>query len=203
MAIARSDITGAVLAGGQGARMGGADKGLQPFRGTPLAQHALERLKPQVGSRIVNANRHLESYRAMGVPVWPDAEGGFQGPLAGILASLQHCDTGWLVTVPCDAPHFPHDLVARLSAAVHDASAAAAVVEAPDEAGVVRLQSVFLMLRARLAPGLASALGGGERKVERWLSAVGCVRVRYDDSEPFANLNTLEELRALEAGPVR
>ena len=115
MTIAREDITGLVLAGGRGSRMGGVDKGLQNHHGVPLAMHALLRLAPQVGSTMINANRNLAAYESMGVPVWPDALPDYAGPLAGFLAGLERCETPWLVTVPCDSPLFPDDLVARLA----------------------------------------------------------------------------------------
>ena len=116
-------ITGLILAGGQGRRLGGVDKGLQLFAGQPLVQHALRRLAPQVGRVMISANRNLEAYRQMGVPVWPDPPElqGYQGPLAGVLAGLQACDTAYLVTIPCDCPRFPSDLVQRLSAAIGQA----------------------------------------------------------------------------------
>src|ERR1700722_12236425 len=104
---ARKDITGLILAGGRGSRMGGVDKGLQPYLGRPLASHIFERLRPQVGSLMVNANRNLETYRAMGVAVWPDEIPDFPGPLAGMLAGLVHCETHLMATVPCDTPSFP------------------------------------------------------------------------------------------------
>jgi molybdopterin-guanine dinucleotide biosynthesis protein A len=111
----QQDITGLILAGGRGSRMGGVDKGLQNHQGLPLALHALLRLQPQVGSLMINANRNLAAYEAMGVPVWPDAESDFPGPLAGFLVGLERCETSWLVTVPCDTPGFPLDLVQRLN----------------------------------------------------------------------------------------
>ena len=115
MPIDRADITGLILAGGRGSRMGGVDKGLQNFHGIPLAQHALRRLAPQVGHLMLNANRNLDAYRAMGAPVWGDEVPDFPGPLAGMLAGLRHCETPYLVTAPCDTPYFPDDLTARLA----------------------------------------------------------------------------------------
>ena len=114
MTIAREDITGIVLAGGRGSRMGGVDKGLQNHKGVPLALHALLRLQPQVGESMVNANRNLAAYESFGVPVWPDAQTDYAGPLSGFLAGLEQCGTRWLATVPCDSPLFPTDLVQRL-----------------------------------------------------------------------------------------
>jgi molybdopterin-guanine dinucleotide biosynthesis protein A len=126
--IAATDITGLVLAGGRGTRMGGVDKGLQSHLGLPLALHTLLRLQPQVGAVMINANRNLAAYEAMGAPVWPDALPDYPGPLAGMLAGLEHCETPWLLTVPCDTPGFPHDLAARLAqaAAAQDADIAMA-----------------------------------------------------------------------------
>ncbi len=154
-------ITGLVLAGGQGRRMGGVDKGLQALRGRPLVEHALERLRPQVGRLAINANRHLDAYRAYGLPVWPDAPAAeqetFPGPLAGLLAGLDRCETPWLVTVPCDTPDFPLDVVERLAAAAARGQADVAMV-ATREDGQQRLQPVFCLLRAELRDSLRDYL---------------------------------------------
>ncbi len=111
------DITGLILAGGRGSRMGGVDKGLQNFRGLPLALHTLMRLQPQVGDVMINANRNLAAYESFGVPVWPDGLADYAGPLAGFLTGLERCEAPWLLTVPCDTPLFPPDLAARLAQA--------------------------------------------------------------------------------------
>src|SRR5271155_2698102 len=113
--------------------MGGVDKGLQLFQGVPLAHHALRRLSPQVGQVMVNANRNLERYRAMGLAVYSDAVPDFAGPLAGVLAGLDHCLTPYLVTVPCDTPYFPHDLVERLAGGLFGADIATAYTREGDE----------------------------------------------------------------------
>ena len=122
MVIPRTEITGLVLAGGRGSRMGGVDKGLQLYEGRPLAQHALMRLLPQVASVMINANRNLDTYRSMNVPVWPDEVPDYPGPLAGMLSGLVHCETPYLITVPCDAPNYPLDLVSRLAHGLSDTS---------------------------------------------------------------------------------
>ena len=132
MSIARDQITGLVLAGGRGSRMGGVDKGLQSFQGTTLAQHAFARLAPQVSSMMINANRNLAVYQDFGVPVWPDDPADFAGPLAGILAGLAHCSTAYLLTVPCDTPNFPLDLGARLAEGLIAADADIAVAYSRD-----------------------------------------------------------------------
>jgi molybdopterin-guanine dinucleotide biosynthesis protein A len=195
--IDRHDITGLVLAGGRGSRMGGVDKGLQTLEGRPLVELVLQRLSPQVGGVMINANRHLNVYEALGHPVWPDASDDFAGPLAGFLAGLSHCATPWLVTVPCDTPRFPVDLVERLAAAIGTARVAVVVT---DEGGVSRRQPVFSLLRRDLRDELASYLAQGGRKIDSWLDQQGCADVRFEDPATFFNANTIEELRQL-GGP--
>jgi molybdopterin-guanine dinucleotide biosynthesis protein A len=201
MTIAIDDITGLILAGGRGSRMGGVDKGLQNHRGIPLAMHALMRLSPQVGALMVNANRNLGAYEAMGAPVWPDALPDFAGPLAGFLAGLEHCETPWLVTVPCDTPDFPLDLVARLAAAADAAGATIALATAPED-GVQRPQPVFCLMRAELMESLVAFTADGGRKIDRWTAQHGAVQVPFDDARAFFNANTLAELHQLQ-GPNR
>ncbi len=199
--ISPAQITGLVLAGGRGSRMGGVDKGLQPYLGQPLAQHALQRLAPQVGPLMISANRHLADYAALGVPVWPDAQADYPGPLAGLLSGLRHCQTPYLLSVPCDSPRFPADLAARLAAALLEAQAQIAVVSLRDEAGVPRRQPVFCLMRCEgLAESLARSLAAGEHKVGQWLARHRCVEPLFEPAEDFVNMNTLDELRRLERG---
>lgn len=193
--IARSDITGMVLAGGRGSRMGGVDKGLQMLGDEPLVAHALRRLAPQVGPLMINANRHLDRYAGFGLPVWPDADAEFAGPLAGFLAGLNRCNTPWLVTVPCDTPRFPIDLVARLAAGAGNASVAIAVTT---QDGQAQRQPVFCLLRRELQTSLAAFIAEGGRKIDRWLDQHGCMGVPFDDADAFFNANTIEELRSLD-----
>lgn len=194
------DVTGLVLAGGRGSRMGGVDKGLQLLDGRPLAQHALQRLQPQVSALLVNANRHGEQYAALasdfGAAVVRDAQSDFPGPLAGWLAGLAACRTPWIVTVPCDTPHFPHDLVARLAAALDDGADLA--MAATLEGGREQLQPVFSLLRCSLHDDLAQALAEGERKIDRWARRHRLRVLRFDDAAAFANANTADELAALQ-----
>ena len=199
MSIPAEEITGLVLAGGRGSRMGGVDKGLQSHQGMPLALHALLRLQLQVGAAMVNANRNLAAYESMGVPVWPDPLADYPGPLAGLLAGLEHCDTPYLVTVPCDTPNFPEDLVARLAAAL-EAGGADIAMAASLEDGQMRSQPVFCLLKTELLESLVAFLQSGERKVDRWTGQHRCVVVPFDDSSAFFNANTLAELRQLQNG---
>jgi molybdopterin-guanine dinucleotide biosynthesis protein A len=195
--IAREDITGLVLAGGRGSRMGGVDKGLQDHRGIPLALHALRRLQPQVGTAMLSANRNLPDYEAMGVPVWSDSIEGYAGPLAGLLTGLEHVRTDWLVTVPCDTPDFPPDLVDRLAEAAAGQGAEIAMA-ATREDGELRAQPVFCLLRASLAPSLLAFLQAGERKFGKWTAQHRMVQVAFDDAAAFFNANTSDELRQLQ-----
>jgi molybdopterin-guanine dinucleotide biosynthesis protein A len=199
-----ANITGVVLAGGRGARMGGIDKGLQDFNGTPLALNALRRLAPQVNEVVINANRNLEAYRAFGVPVFADdAPDDYAGPLAGFLAALTHCKTPWLATVPCDSPMFPEDLVQRLANGLQASAAVGAesdiAVAAAPEDGTLRLQPVFCLMRVTLRDSLAQFLSEGGHKVGAWLAQQKTLRVAFDAQDharAFANVNTLDELKA-------
>ena len=199
--IPAEQITGLVLAGGRGSRMGGIDKGLQNHLGLPLAMHALLRLQPQVGQMMVNANRNLGAYEAMGAPVWPDAMAGgsesYPGPLAGFLAGLEHCETPYLVTVPCDTPNFPADLVQRLAAGLVAEDAEIAIA-ATLEHGQVQVQPVFCLMAATLLQSLVTFTQGGQRKIDRWTGQHRCATVLFDDANAFFNANTLDELQRLQ-----
>jgi len=197
MTIARDDITGLILAGGRGSRMGGVDKGLQNHQGMPLAMHALLRLGPQVGQLMINANRNLGAYESMGVPVWPDALPDYPGPLAGFLAGLEHCETPYLVTVPCDTPRFPLDLVERLADALEAAQADIAMA-ATMENGERQVQPVFCLMKSALMESLVEFTRSGQRKIDRWTAQHRCVEVVFDDAGAFFNANTLAELQQLQ-----
>ncbi len=190
-------ITGLVLAGGRGSRMGGVDKGLQNHLGIPLALHAMQRLSPQVGAVMISANRHLDTYASFGVPVWPDAMADHPGPLAGFLAGLEHCTTPYLVTVPCDTPNFPTDLVARLAAGLIAQSAQSAVAAAR-EGDRMQVQPVFCLMASGLKDSLLEFIASGQRQVERWVALHRCATVVFDDVAAFANANTAQELQRLQ-----
>lgn len=198
------DITGLVLAGGRGLRMGGLDKGMQRFRGQPLARHCLGRLAAQVGTAAINANRHLQEYAAWGAPVWPDSAdaGEFAGPLAGFLAGLEHCQTPYLCTVACDTPLFPFDLGERLAQALDGQGCNLAMAAAAEEDGQVRHQPVFCLIKATLRDSLRAFIAGGGRKIDAWTASEHAVCVvfdqAHDDPRAFFNANTLEQLRHLE-----
>jgi molybdopterin-guanine dinucleotide biosynthesis protein A len=197
-----SDVTGVILAGGRGSRMGGVDKGLQSFNGMPLALHALMRLSPQVREVMINANRNLSAYEAFGVPVWPDVLADYAGPLAGFLTALERCETPWLVTVPCDTPRFPQDLVARLARAAQDQGTDIAMAAAREEDGELRTQPVFCLLRVELLESLVRFTQGGGRKIDAWTGAHKTSIVPFDgpgdDPGAFFNANTPAELHGLE-----
>ena len=199
-------ITGLILAGGRGSRMGGVDKGLQNFRGQPLAQQTLVRLQQQSlppQDILINANRNLAAYQSLGVPVWPDSLDGFAGPLAGFLTGLEHCQTPLLLTVPCDSPLFPLDLVQRLVQAMADQDADLAMAAAPEADGTVRPQPVFCLLKTELLESLIKFTQGGGRKIDAWTGQHRCATVPFDlpgDSpHAFSNANTLAELQQLES----
>jgi molybdenum cofactor guanylyltransferase len=199
-------ITGLILAGGRGARMGGIDKGLQNFNGTPLTLHTLMRLQMQEGAPLseimIVANRNLSAYESFGVQVWPDSTDGFAGPLAGFLTGLERCETSLLLTAPCDSPLFPLDLAQRLTAALTDDNADIAMAAAREEDGTVRPQPVFTLMRTSLLESLVKFMQAGGRKIDAWTAQHTTVVVPFDEPEvdphAFFNANTLEELHRLE-----
>jgi len=195
--ISRADITGLVLAGGRGQRMGGVDKGLQLLRGTPLAQVALERLRPQVAGLLVSANRHLDTYATFGAPVLSDLVPDHPGPLAGLLAGLKHCPTAWLQAVPCDTPAFPADLVARLATAA-SAEGADVAMAATLEDDRVQPQPVFCLVRRTLETDLAAFIAEGGASPRAWAARHRTALVPFDDAAAFANANTLADLQRLQ-----
>jgi molybdopterin-guanine dinucleotide biosynthesis protein A len=188
------EVTGIVLAGGQGSRMGGVDKGLQPFRGRPMVEHVLERLAPQVGSILVNANRNVDEYARFGHRVIADEIAGFAGPLAGFERGLAHAATPLVATVPCDSPFVPHDLVERLRAGLDERQAQLAVAKTGDQA-----HPVFTLMRREVHASLRDFLASGQRKIDRWYASLAVAEVAFDDeADAFLNINTREELASLE-----
>jgi len=196
------DITGLVLAGGRGSRMGGVDKGLQNHQGVALALHTLLRLGSQVGHVMINANRNLGAYESFGVPVWPDPVGEFAGPLAGFAAGLERCETALLLSVPCDTPNFPDDLATRLADAL-DAEQADLAYAVTFEDGREQRQPVFCLMKSTLSESLIAFLHGGGHKIDAWFAQHRAVPVRFDDASAFFNANTAAELAQLQQPHVR
>jgi molybdopterin-guanine dinucleotide biosynthesis protein A len=208
-AIHPQDITGLILAGGRGSRMGGVDKGLQNFNGMPLALHALMRLGPQVETVMVNANRNLSAYESFGASVWPDASADFAGPLSGFLVGLERCETPYLLTVPCDTPRLPLDLAERLAQALMREDADMAMAAAPEINAQgqteLRSQPVFCLMKVAMLESLVAFTHAGGRKIDAWTDQHKTVLVPFDaphdDPLAFANVNTLQELQTLESQP--
>ena len=181
-------VSGIVLAGGLGRRMGGVDKGLQPLHGRAMVEHVLERFAPQVDEIVINANQNLERYAAFGHRVVSDQVGGFAGPLAGLHAGLAAISRPIAATVPCDSPFLPEDLVARLQRALGDNDLAVAKTGAQPH-------PVFALVRRAVSGNLQAFLAGGGRKIDAWYSSLKVVEVNFDDeADAFRNINTLEEL---------
>ncbi len=203
-----NDITAVILAGGRGSRMGGVDKGLQSFKGLPLALHTLQRLQVGggVGEVMINANRNLAAYESFGVPVWPDGLADYAGPLAGFLTGLERCETPYLLTVPCDTPLLPFDLAQRLAGALATQDADLAMVSAPESGKngqmQLRAQPVFCLLRTELLESLVRFTQAGGRKIDAWTAQHNTALVTFDqpgdDPQAFFNANTLIELQSLE-----
>ncbi len=189
-------MTGVVLAGGLGRRMGGVDKGLQLLNGETLVAQVVARFAPQVDRLLINANRNPDAYAQFGYPVVPDAMPDFAGPLAGLHAALSVANTPLVATVPCDSPFLPHDLVSRLFLALTDANAEIAVAQTGDQP-----HPVFCLCRRDLLPHLSEYLRSGRRRFEGWYASLNAVLVAFDDQPgAFENINSPDELARFEQG---
>ena len=197
-------ITALILAGGRGMRMGGVDKGLMPlgnagnfanFGKRAMVEQVIERLQPQVGRILVNANQNTEHYAAFGHPVITDAMPDFAGPLAGVQAGLLHCQTPLMVTAPCDSPFLPLDLVSRLAHALENNGSDVAIA-VTGEGKTHQSHPVFCLLKTTLLPHLSDYLSAGGRKFGHWYSTLQTTEVHFSDEMAFRNINTVEELRA-------
>jgi molybdopterin-guanine dinucleotide biosynthesis protein A len=191
MNVATRDITGVILAGGRGSRLGGVDKGLVQLHGRPLVEYVIDALRPQVGALLISANRNRDVYASYGYPVIADVMGDYDGPLAGMLSAMRAAGTAYILTTPCDAPSIPADLARRLAAALVRENAVASTVSFQG-----RLQPVFALLRCTLAGDLENFLKQGERGTGEWLRRHEAVQVDFsNEAEVFANINTPEELQ--------
>ena len=186
------NVTGLILAGGRGERMGGADKGWVMVDGRPLIVSVVERFAPQVGHLLISANRNIERYAALGEVVEDDTAHvngeRFAGPLIGVLSALRRARTDWLAIVPCDAPNLPGDLVQRLASAMLDTDAIAACARSCGQ-----LQPTFAVVKTSTVDQLASSIASGERAMHRWLESLNAVAVNFDDAQAFINVNTIPD----------
>jgi len=189
-------VTGLILAGGLGRRMGGIDKGLQMLGGKPMVEWVLERFSPQVDEVLINANRNVARYARLGCRVVPDIVGGYAGPLAGLQRGLMEAACELVATVPCDAPHFPADLVRRLAEPLREKNVDLAVAKTGN-----RIQTVFCLARRSLLPQLTAFMEDGGRKVDAWFSTLRTATVDFGSDAAFANVNTPDDLSALESIP--
>ena len=191
MTLTRNDeITGVILAGGKGRRMGGLDKGLVEFSGRPLIAHVIDRLRPQVGTILINANRHTIEYRRFGYLVIKDELDDFQGPLAGFATALRSAKTPYILTVPCDGPVLPDDLAARLINALNENTAELAVAY-----DGLRMQPVYALIATTLLPSLTEFLNRGERKIDHWYALHKTALADFSDvAESFFNINSSTDI---------
>ena len=186
MIVQPAEVTAVILAGGRGRRMGGVDKGLVEINNLPLIEHALSAMSPQVGQLIINANRNIEEYQRYGFPVVSDTMADYQGPLAGFASTMAAAETDYIVTIPCDSPLLPADLVQRLVHALQNGDAELAVAHDGQ-----RLQPVFALIRVSLLPGLLEFLRRGDRKIDLWYAQHKMAMADFSDiPETFLNINT-------------
>jgi len=189
-----NQVTGVILAGGRATRMGGVDKGLIPVNGRPMIAWVIDVLRPQVAELLVNANRNLDEYRALGYPIIDDGDREFRGPLAGIASGMRAATNKYVAFAPCDSPLVCDDLVPRLHAALSAAGTRIAVAHDGE-----RLQPVFALLESALLDDLVRYLDSGGRKIDRWYAEHGFARADFSDvAESFANINAPDEKQAVE-----
>lgn len=192
MVINTQNITAVILAGGQGSRLGGLDKGLVQFHKVALIQHVINRLQPQVSEILISANRNIDTYQTFGFSVYEDERNDYAGPLAGILKALQHCQSEWLLTVPADSPFIPHDLAQRLNEHKEENK----IVMAHDGE---RLQPTFSLIHNSMAASLKEFLLQGERKARVWMQQQRHTTVDFSDqADAFININTEDDLTSAE-----
>lgn len=196
--ITSQDITGLILAGGRAQRMGGVDKGLISFHGKPLIESAISRLKPQVSTILINANRSITKYSHYGYPVLMDETPDFSGPLAGFSAGLKHCKTPYLLTSPCDSPLLPTDLAKRMATQLEDNHLELVFASSTEDDGKIWSQPVFCLMKSSLQDSLSAFLSKGDLKIDRWFKELRSGTVVFENSQAFANVNTPEELADLE-----
>jgi molybdenum cofactor guanylyltransferase len=188
-------IFGVILAGGQGRRMGGADKAFLTLGGKPLIHYTLECLRAQVETVILSANGDAARFADLGCPVVSDAAS--QGPLSGILAALHHAGAAGathLASTPVDTPFLPPDFVARLQVAASSAPEGLALARTVDGD-----HPASALWPVALAPALAAFLSEGGAKVTDFTNAHAAVRADFPDATAFLNLNTPDDLAAAAA----
>jgi molybdopterin-guanine dinucleotide biosynthesis protein A len=196
--ITSDQITGLILAGGRAQRMGGIDKGLIPFHGKPLIESTISRLKSQVSTILINANRNITKYSHYGYPVFMDETPDFSGPLAGFSVGLKHCKSPYLLTSPCDSPLLPIDLAQRMATELESKNLDLVCASSREEDGKVWAQPVFCLMRSSLQDSLNAFLSKGDLKIDHWFKELKSGTVVFEISQAFANVNTPEELEALE-----
>ena len=197
--IPTEQITGLILAGGRAQRMGGMDKGLIPFLQKPLIEASITRLKPQVDSLIINANRNITKYAAYGYPVILDETPDFSGPLAGFSVGLKACKTPYLITSPCDSPLLPTDLASRLAREMVQNNLQLVYASSKEADGKVWAQPVFCLMHTDVLPSLEVFLAKGQLKIDQWFKNLRSGTTVFEDADAFANVNTPEELKRLES----
>lgn len=194
MSLTLPDITTVILAGGAGRRMGGADKGLLLLDEITLIGHVLKRLKPQTERIVINCNRSLQEYARLGYPLVEDSMAGGLGPLAGVLSALEHSDSDYVLSVPCDTPRLPPDLIERMARTMLKAGVDACTVSDGE-----RLHPVILLVHRRALPSLRAYLEAGNRKVHDWFFSIShCEADFSDQAGAFININTPDQLAELE-----
>jgi molybdenum cofactor guanylyltransferase len=202
--ITAADIHAVVLAGGEGRRMGGLDKGLAVFHGQALAQRAALRLAASVGRVSINANRNLEHYQALGFDAFNDGLATYEGPLGGVLAALRTCTAPYLAVLPCDVPFFPEDIFTQLASKLATSQARVAMPLVTQTDGSVFPDPVFMLMHVCVLPDLEAYFAAGGRKITTWAGKAGLSLVAFDapqHARAFMDADTAQALALLAQRP--
>ncbi|MCF6191102.1 MAG: molybdenum cofactor guanylyltransferase [Cocleimonas sp.] len=193
MRIDKKNITAVILAGGKGRRLEGQDKGLVVYKGKALIQHVIERIHSQVGSIVINANRNQETYASYGYSTISDEMSDFQGPLAGFASAMKLVKTDYIITLPCDGPSLPLDLVSRMLSKLNDYTDPSNCIAVAHDGE--RMQPVHALIPVALITSLEAFLANGDRKIDLWYAKHELVLVDFSDQpDAFFNINKKEQL---------
>jgi len=190
----KNKVTGVVLAGGLARRMNKQDKGLVVYHNKPMVAYAVEAMSKVANTVLINANRNQQEYAQFGYKVIADQTDTFDGPLAGVLSGMLNAKTDIVCVMPCDSPLIKAEHLQSLLTALTENKVDIAVAFDGE-----RMHPVFLALKTELQNSLEKYLAAGNRKIDLWLQQHQLIKVDFSqNAEVFLNINTLDELEALE-----
>lgn len=190
--ISPQDLTALILAGGEGRRMGGEDKGLISWQGRPFIDYALDAIPADISRTLISCNRNIDQYQKYGETV-QDNDARYEGPLAGIYAAMRVATTPFIFVLPCDSPLLPKDLYQYLVSAIKASDADICYVD-----DGIQKQYLFALIRTNLEQSLKDYLAAGNRQVHRWYKQHQFIEANLSEQQSaFRNVNRREDLTDL------